>query len=545
VKPAILTLSLTLMTLSILIGQAFLAQTGASASERRAINSKSKSSGEAMAFVAPLAQGGAREVRAVNASGNPGGTVAVPVEFVAQGNENALAFSLTFDPATLSNPQAALGSGAGSATLITNPNQVAQGRLGVIVSLPTGQMFTAGTKQILVVTFTIASGTTANSTPVGFGDQPTRREVSDPNANVLPATFTPGVVTITPSLNPVPALTSLSPNSTTAGGPAFTLTVNGTNFITGSVVRWNGSDRATTFVSSTQLRAAIPASDIATAGTATITVFNPAPGGGTSNTLTFTIEPVVSPPPTLTSLSPNTAVAGGPAFTLTANGTNFRADSVVRWNGSDRATTFVSSTQLRAAIPASDIATAGTATITVFNPGAGGGTSNALVFTITTSSIQCNSLCFRSPSYFLLNLDSLPKATVLIPGANFNTPISIQDNLDLVRLALQGNPMASAGVLSPTQQFTREFVAAQLNLALPSGTHLTTLGLLHTPLGCSGLASAPVTLSNGFTFTINSLLGDLFEQARLATRENRTVDMSVLATFFSQLRGNDPLGGCQ
>jgi hypothetical protein len=388
----------------------------------------------------------------VNASGNPGGTVAVPVEFVAQGNENALAFSLTFDPAVLSNPQAALGSGAGSATLITNPNQVAQGRLGVIVSLPTGQMFTAGTKQILVVTFTIASGTTANSTPVGFGDQPTRREVSDPNANVLPATFTPGVVTITPSLNPVPALTSLSPNSTTAGGPAFTLTVNGTNFITGSVVRWNGSDRATTFVSSTQLRAAIPASDIATAGTATITVFN---------------------------------------------------------------------------------------------PGAGGGTSNALVFTITTSSIQCNSLCFRSPSYFLLNLDSLPKATVLIPGANFNTPISIQDNLDLVRLALQGNPMASAGVLSPTQQFTREFVAAQLNLALPSGTHLTTLGLLHTPLGCSGLASAPVTLSNGFTFTINSLLGDLFEQARLATRENRTVDMSVLATFFSQLRGNDPLGGCQ
>jgi hypothetical protein len=136
----------------------------------------------------------------VNASGNPGGTVAVPVELVAQGNENALAFSLTFDPAVLSNPQAALGSGAGSATLITNPNQVAQGRLGVIVSLPTGQMFTAGTKQILVVTLTIASGTTANSTPVGFGDQPTRREVSDPNANVLSATFTPGQVTITRGL---------------------------------------------------------------------------------------------------------------------------------------------------------------------------------------------------------------------------------------------------------------------------------------------------------------------------------------------------------
>src|SRR5690606_11356783 len=83
--------------------------------------------------------------------------------------------------------------------------------------------------------------------------------------------------------NPIPATTSLTPTSATAGGPGFTLTVNGSNFIAGSVVRWNGANRATTFVSATQLQAAIPASDIATAGTATVTVVNPAPGGGTSN----------------------------------------------------------------------------------------------------------------------------------------------------------------------------------------------------------------------------------------------------------------------
>jgi hypothetical protein len=55
-------------------------------------------------------------------------------------------------------------------------------------------------------------------------------------------------------------------------------------------VRWNGSNRTTTFVSSTQLTATIPASDIAVAGTAQVTVFTPTPGGGTSSAQTFTIN---------------------------------------------------------------------------------------------------------------------------------------------------------------------------------------------------------------------------------------------------------------
>ena len=55
-------------------------------------------------------------------------------------------------------------------------------------------------------------------------------------------------------------------------------------------MQWNGAARTTTFVNSTQLTAAIPASDIAVAGSAQVTVVNPAPGGGTSNALTFTIN---------------------------------------------------------------------------------------------------------------------------------------------------------------------------------------------------------------------------------------------------------------
>ena len=100
-------------------------------------------------------------------------------------------------------------------------------------------------------------------------------------------------VSATPQAS-VPTLTSLSPSSATAGGAAFTLTVNGGNFVSGAVVRWNGANRTTTFINATQLTAAIPAGDIAKAGTPQVTVFNPPPGGGTSNALTFTVNASLS-----------------------------------------------------------------------------------------------------------------------------------------------------------------------------------------------------------------------------------------------------------
>jgi hypothetical protein len=85
------------------------------------------------------------------------------------------------------------------------------------------------------------------------------------------------------SKNPVPVLIAVSPTTAAAGGAGFTLTTNGTGFVPGSVVYWNGASRTTTFVSGSQLAAAIPASDIASAGTAQVTVVSPTPGGGTSS----------------------------------------------------------------------------------------------------------------------------------------------------------------------------------------------------------------------------------------------------------------------
>jgi YVTN family beta-propeller protein len=100
----------------------------------------------------------------------------------------------------------------------------------------------------------------------------------------------------TSNLNGVPAMNVIYPNCAPAGEQFVNsannqLEVGGSNFVASSVVRWNGSDLPTTLDGNSRgqiLTAQISASDIATAGTASVTVFNPAPGGGSSNSLTFT-----------------------------------------------------------------------------------------------------------------------------------------------------------------------------------------------------------------------------------------------------------------
>jgi len=274
--------------------------------------------------------------------------------------------------------------------------------------------------------------------------------------------------------NPVPIISSLSPASIPAGGPDFTLTVNGSNFVEGSRVRFDGSNQNTTFISKSQLTARIHDKEIRRTGAFNITVLNPSPGGGTSSavalivsspvtiatasslpaavagfaysqTLTasggtvpyswaltggslpaglslasasgivsgspstpgsfnFTVrvtdssQPapqtatraftlVVGPAaPILNSISPSSVNAGAAGFSLTVNGANFVSTSTVRWSGSNRATTFVSSSQLTAAIIAADIATPGAVSITVANPGESA--SNSLTLTISATPLE-------------------------------------------------------------------------------------------------------------------------------------------------------------
>ena len=90
--------------------------------------------------------------------------------------------------------------------------------------------------------------------------------------------------------NPVPLINQpLVPDAVAPGSPGFTLTVNGTGFVSNSQVSWNGNSRTTAYVSSSQLTATIPASDLAKASTASVTVSNPGPGGGISNPAYFEV----------------------------------------------------------------------------------------------------------------------------------------------------------------------------------------------------------------------------------------------------------------
>ena len=177
----------------------------------------------------------------------------------------------------------------------------------------------------------------------------------------------------------LPVLSTISPTSALAGSAAFTLSVSGSNFVSGAVVNFNGAPQPTTFVSSTSLTAAISASSVAAAGSFPVTVTNPAPNGGTSMASTFTVNLLL---PVLNSISPPSVAVGSPAFTLSVSGSNFVSGSVINFNGAPQPTTFVSSTSLTAAISASSVAAAGSFSVTVTNPAPNGGTSTASTFTV-------------------------------------------------------------------------------------------------------------------------------------------------------------------
>jgi hypothetical protein len=90
------------------------------------------------------------------------------------------------------------------------------------------------------------------------------------------------------TVNPVATATAVAPTSTTHGTGNILLTVMGSNFVPGAVVKWNGAERSTTFVDAGHLTVAIPASDVSAAGTASLTVNNP--NATDSGAVTFTIN---------------------------------------------------------------------------------------------------------------------------------------------------------------------------------------------------------------------------------------------------------------
>jgi predicted outer membrane repeat protein len=188
--------------------------------------------------------------------------------------------------------------------------------------------------------------------------------------------------------NPVPTIEALLPGGVAAGGNEdVTITVQGVNFIPASVIQWNGVDRTTEFINNSTLLVTIPGSELSAVGTAVVTVFNPTPGGGTSNPAGFSITyPWYNPTPTILSVHPDEiSQIGilGKGTTVNIQGSDFIEDSQAQWNGENRPTQYISETELVITLTAVDMTQDGIGVITVHNPLPGGGTSNPYSIKIT------------------------------------------------------------------------------------------------------------------------------------------------------------------
>ena len=180
--------------------------------------------------------------------------------------------------------------------------------------------------------------------------------------------------------NPTPSITSLSPNSIVVAATTQVVTINGSGFVSSSTVTFNGVAHALTFVNASQLTIQLSASDLAVAGTLPVVVTNPPPGGGASNSVSFTVD---NPTPSITSLSPNSIVVAATTQVVTINGSGFVSSSTVTFNGVAHALTFVNASQLTIQLSASDLAAVGTFPVVVTNPPPGGGATPNAIFEIT------------------------------------------------------------------------------------------------------------------------------------------------------------------
>jgi uncharacterized protein (TIGR03437 family) len=127
-----------------------------------------------------------------------------------------------------------------------------------------------------------------------------------------------------------PTIQSLSPTTADAGGAGFSLSVTGTNFASGTTLRWNGVSRSSKVVDSQHLTAKIGASDIAAVGIVDIDVFNPSTGGGASNALAFNIGPAPNPLAAVNAASSQQGLAPGSIASLYGTnlvGVTAKADS--------------------------------------------------------------------------------------------------------------------------------------------------------------------------------------------------------------------------
>ncbi len=294
----------------------------------------------------------------LSGSGVLGGTPAVPnnyaffVEVVDSANDGVeMAVSLTVNPAN--NPVPTLTQIA--------PSTMSQGTGDTVITLsgtgfvPTAQALWDGTT--LPTTFV---GPTQLAATIAASDLLAASTHQVSVLNPLPGggISAPIAFTVTPAtLNPVPSIVSVSPTQLPIASVDVQVSITGSNFISASSAAIGSQGIGTSYVSPTQLLAAVPAAYLSGAGTLQVGVFNPTPGGGFSPTTVTLAVGSLNPTPTLTTLAPPSVSAGSGAFTLSLSGSGFASGAQAFFGSTALATTYMSSTLAQAAVSGYLVAT--------------------------------------------------------------------------------------------------------------------------------------------------------------------------------------------
>ncbi|MGE0101487.1 MAG: putative Ig domain-containing protein [Blastocatellales bacterium] len=295
---------------------------------------------------------------------------------------------------------------------------------------------------------TLTSGGTLSGTPTSAGAFNFTVTAADANGCTGTRSYT---VNIQPAC---PAVTSISP---TSGASGASVTINGSGFTGVTAVTFaNNAAAQFTVVSDSQIDATVPVNAV----TGPITVSRS--GCPDVQTPAFTVI-VPNPQPVITGLAPTILPAGSAAFTLVVTGTGFVNGAVVRWNGADRQTNYVSATSLTAQIAASDLGVPGTATVAVFNPEPGGGTSNQITFIIANPVTNVSAASFAGGMF-------APESIVAAFGNRLATGVEVAQTIPLptnlggtslkIRDSLGAERLSPIFFVSPTQ----------INYLIPAGT---------------------------------------------------------------------------
>jgi hypothetical protein len=240
--------------------------------------------------------------------------------------------------------------------------------------------------------------------------------------------------------NPKPVLTELGPPDAVAGGLGLDLQVYGERFVRGATVLWDGEELSDgTFLSSGELRVAVPASRLVSAKVVLIKVVNPEPGGGESGAMAFT---VTNPVPEVTGLSLKSVIAGRAGYALGIYGANFVQGSVGSWRGAARATQYVDGAHLVMQLQSGDIAAAGTGTVTVVNPG--GALSNGKDLDVVALSVG-------SPEIVRLTPDVIDSGaggfSLVVEGSGFVSGSTVQWNGQAKTTRYESSGLLTADIL--------------------------------------------------------------------------------------------------